>query len=117
MEGTSLPAPWEHHQDEHGNIYYHNPESGETSWEIPQHAMEGFTDSTEAYVGITLGEEYTQMFDTEGNEYFVNHATGESIWSADLPVDVCERYADVLNHRPASSNVQANSAEGMAAAA
>jgi hypothetical protein len=110
VEGDALPAPWERHTDEHGNVYYHNPESGETSWEIPQHSVEGFTESTEAYVGITLGDEYTQMFDTDGNEYFVNHATGESVWGADLPEDVCEKYKDVLSHRPASSSVHAAAA-------
>ena len=95
--------------DEHGNVYYHNPESGETSWEIPQAAFEGFTESTEAYVGITLGEEWTQMFDTGGHEYFVNHESGESVW--ELPPEALEKYADVLSARPASSSVAAASGE------
>eukprot|EP00908_Phaeocystis_cordata_P019609 Transcript_31146.p2 GENE.Transcript_31146~~Transcript_31146.p2 ORF type:complete len:122 (+),score=23.86 Transcript_31146:53-367(+) len=31
-----LPPGWEMFQDEEGNPYYHNQESGETAWEPPE---------------------------------------------------------------------------------
>ena len=114
--GKALPHPWEAHQDEHGNTYYYNSTTEETQWEIPQADVEGqFTESTEAFVGVTLGDEWTQMFDTSGNEYFVHHISGESVW--ELPEADATKYADVLKNRPASSTVASRPNTGAAAPA
>lgn len=114
-EGTELPYPWERLQDEHGNVYYHNTETSETSWEIPVLDSHQFTASTEGYVGLVING-YTQMFDGEGNEYWVSHESGESVW--ELPAEVVTTdWAELYTNRPAHSAVAAQSAEEYTAVA
>lgn len=114
-QGTELPYPWERLQDEHGNIYYHNTETSETSWEIPTLDSHQFTASTEGYVGLVING-YTQMFDADGSEYWVSHDSGESVW--ELPAEVVtQEWSELYSNRPAHSAVAAQAAEEYTAVA
>ena len=65
----------------------------------------GFTESTEAFVGVTMGD-WAQMFDPQGHEYWVHVVTGESAWT--LPQDITDKYSkEQISSRPTSSNVVA----------
>jgi hypothetical protein len=64
-------------------VYYYNTETQETAWSLPQQAADGeYSNNTESF--IRRGD-WLQQFDGEGNEYWLNEVTGESVW--ELPAD------------------------------
>ena len=105
-DSTTSASEWQGAQDDQGNTYYINTVTGVTSWELPVEATGGFTESTDAFVGMTFGD-WGQMFDTEGNEYWVNNVSGESVWT--LPDDVTNQFTqEEISKRPNSSKVVAS---------
>ncbi len=47
----TLPHPWQSFQDPQGDTYYYNPDTGETSWELPEHvATQAYTYGAQAQV-------------------------------------------------------------------
>lgn len=103
---TATASDWEPAQDENGHTYYYNTVTGASSWEVPAELAAGFTESTDAFVGMTFGD-WSQMFDKDGNEYWVNNITHESVW--ELPADVANSFTDKeITSRPNSSTVKAS---------
>merc|ERR1712100_718494 len=70
-----LPHPWLHCQDDYGNIYYFNPESGESSWHPPVMQEHPSND----FVPLREGD-WIQQADQEGNLFWYNDTTGEAQW-------------------------------------
>ncbi|CAE7313062.1 pub3, partial [Symbiodinium sp. KB8] len=65
---ADLPAPWEQHEDDEGQPYYWNSETGEASWVHPADKADD----------LPFGWE--ELEDDSGNKYYFNHETGESQW-------------------------------------
>jgi len=105
-DSTMSTSDWQPAQDEHGNTYYYNTVTGASSWEVPAELAGGFTESTDAFVGMTFGD-WAQMFDKDGNEYWVNSLTHESVW--ELPAEVTNSFTSKeISSRPNSSTVKAS---------
>lgn len=85
---TSEKAPysnsedWIEQVDEHGQTYYYNSLTGETSWTKPN--QDGAT-LLSGGDGVVMVGDWAQQFDENGQEYWVNQITGESAW--EIPND------------------------------
>jgi len=105
-DSSATTSGWQPAQDEHGNTYYYNTATGASSWEVPADLAGGFTESTDAFVGMTFGD-WSQMFDKDGHEYWVHNVTHESVW--ELPADVTNTFTSKeISSRPNSSTVKAS---------
>jgi len=66
---SSSSVDWIEALDEHGNKYWYNVSTGQTSWDDPS------LSPPPRVIG-----EWCENFDDQGNSYWVNTTTGESSW-------------------------------------
>lgn len=83
----SLPPPWEPHVTDEGARYYYNPDSGDFVWSknLPAGgagAPSAFeSDSSAPVPDADVIGEWALYYDSTGNGYYSNSATGESKWA------------------------------------
>lgn len=77
--GADSASAWLTANDEAGNLFYYNKDTGETSWDPPQGFVGGGEASTASAEPVFVGD-WMQMFDENGYQYWVNQVTGESAW-------------------------------------
>lgn len=65
MVDINRPVIWQEHFSEEGHCYYYQPDSGDSSWDMPEGE------------NIQILNQYQ---DDEGNWYWYNSVTGESSW-------------------------------------
>lgn len=65
MIDINRPVIWQEHFSDEGHCYYYQPDSGESSWDMPQGE------------NIQILNQYQ---DEEGNWYWYNSVTGEASW-------------------------------------
>jgi len=71
---------WSKYLDDGGNVYYHNNETNETTWDNPfDSSPNGPKSSSNGGAGLRKGD-WTQFFDDNGREYWTNELTNESVW-------------------------------------
>ena len=72
-DSTRAVSPWVEYISSDGLPYFHNPTTGETTWEKP---------TTERSAPLSSGTqgEWQQHHTAEGVPYFFNPSTGQSVW-------------------------------------
>lgn len=82
---------WEEVVDEEsGQTYYYNQETGESLWEIPPEVLAAVNASSDASVASTSAKEpvWEELVNGDGAKYYYNNATGET--TSDRPVELDE---------------------------
>lgn len=69
---------WTRREDEKGQVYYENTETGETMWDVPTTSSSSSSDSVVC--------DWIDCHDAEGNVYYQDTTTGEVVW--DIPETV-----------------------------
>lgn len=92
--GNPTHGDWSEIQDAHGQVYYYNTVTGETSWTKP-----GDVDDAHDVDTVRHGD-WVQHQDENGNFYWYNELSGESAW--ELPSDEPEEYHMNDDHAVAS---------------
>merc|ERR1719424_944475 len=70
-----VTANWVQYADKDGRPFYHDPETGESVWELP-----GESTKPVASADDTLPAPWLQYANEDGKLFYHNPETGESVW-------------------------------------
>ena len=93
--------PWKEYTSDRGRPYYHNPETGETTWTIPAEMGPPSTSSQNLPAGPASQKEkrrksVTKLRDDYGNAYYHDEESGETTWDPPAGVEVISEKESLL---------------------
>merc|ERR1712028_312093 len=88
-KSTKMPAGWDKLEDEEGNRYYAEQESGVTSWDAPPGSVGGSAGGGEEAPAVGAPARRGTILpggwgkdEHDGEKYYYNEKTGETTWDA-----------------------------------
>jgi len=108
---AALPAGWEAHADDEGNVFYYNAQTGESTYEHPAAPALPAAPLEEASAPLLAG--WSAFQDDDGATYYHNAAKGETTYT--MPTDAtpqAQRQARVVFSYTAGSEAELSLNEG-----